>query len=94
MPPAQTEIVIRLRADIARAFRTGTRATGIDELNAALSRFGVDLKPQHPRTTEAELQSYFTISNVPSERAEEITAALRMLDVVEGAYVQPPASPP
>jgi hypothetical protein len=90
------EIVVRLRSDTARAFQGSGGARGIAgaaEVEAVLNRFGVQLKPQHPGISDPELASYFTISAVSSAQAEQIAAALRELDAVEAAYVQPPSSP-
>jgi len=90
------EIVVRLRPETARVFQGSTGAgdvAGAAKVRAVLSRFGVDLKPQHPGVSNSELASYFTISAVSLAEAERIAAALRELDVVEAAYIQPPPSP-
>jgi hypothetical protein len=93
---ANMEIVVRLRPETARVFQGSTGArdvAGAAKVEALLRRFGVDLKPQHPGVADSELASYFTISAVSSAQAEQIAAALRELDVVEAAYIQPPPSP-
>ena len=90
------DIVVRLRPDIASLFHGDGDQAAVEvmEVTAVLRRFGVDLKPQHPGASDAELQSYFTISGVASAaEAERIAAALRKLEAVEAAYVQPLASP-
>jgi hypothetical protein len=89
------DIVVRLRPDIAPLFHIGgDQAVEAMEVTAVLKQFGVDLRPQHPGASDPELQSYFTISGVSSTaEAERIAAALRKLDAVEAAYVQPLASP-
>jgi len=88
------EIVVRLRFEVAhRLHHAVGDATGAAELNAVLNRFGVELKPQHPGASDPALQSYFTISGVSSDQAEHIVSALRELEAVEAAYVQPPVSP-
>ncbi len=94
MSPALTEIVVRLRVDVAGALHAGAAdAPGIAGLAGVLKRFAVELKPQHPRATDAELKSYFSVPNVPIEEAERIASALRGIEAVEAAYVQPPVSP-
>ena len=90
------EIVVRLRADAARAFlgwRGAGEVAGTAEVAAVLNRFGVKLMPQHPGIVDPDLASYFTITAASFAQAEAIAAALRELDVVEAAYVQPPPSP-
>jgi hypothetical protein len=90
------EIVVRLRSDAADAFlgRPGAGAVaGTAEVAAVLSRFGVKLTPQHPGIADPDLASYFTITAASFAQAEAIAAALRKLDVVEAAYIQPPPSP-
>jgi hypothetical protein len=90
-----TEIVVRLRPETARAIQSGAQDDGrTRELKAVLSQFHVELKPQHPGTPDSQLQAYFTISGVPIAQAERIAAALRDVDTVEAAYVQPSATPP
>jgi hypothetical protein len=98
VPVAQemVDIVVRLRPDIASLFHGDGDQAAVEvmEVTAVLRRFGVDLKPQHPGASDPELQSYFTISGVASAaEAERIAAALRKLEAVEAAYVQPLASP-
>ena len=90
------QIVVRLRPDIARAFQSGAtvhHVAGAAELAAVLDRFGADLEPQHPGSADPQLASYFTISGLSVNQAEQAAAALRELDAVEAAYVQPSPSP-
>jgi hypothetical protein len=88
------EIVVRLRADAARDLLSGLRdAASARKLTAVLAKLGVELRSQHPGASDPEIQSYFTISGVSSAQAEHIASALRELDVVETAYLQPPVSP-
>lgn len=90
------EIVVRLRSDAADAFlgrRGPGEVAGIAEVAAVLRRFKVELTPQHPGIADPDLASYFTITAASFAQAEAIAAALRELDVVEAAYVQPPPSP-
>ena len=90
-----TEVVVRLRPEAARVFHGVARdAPGVGQLRAVLSRFEAELKPQHPRTSDPDLQSYFTVAGVPAARADSIAAALSQLDAVEAAYVQPTPTPP
>jgi hypothetical protein len=62
-------------------------------VEALLQRFGVALIPLHPNATDPTLASWFVLSDTPPGRAEEIAAALRGLDAVEAAYVQPRPAP-
>jgi hypothetical protein len=90
------EVVVRLRPETARVFQGSPGArdvAGAGKVEIVLNRFGVDLKPQHPGVSTPELASYFTISAGSLAEAEQIAAALRELDVVEAAYVQPTPSP-
>ena len=89
-----SEVVVRLRSDVAHAVRAATQdVPDTAELDAVLRRFGIALKPQHPGSTDPDLDSYFMIASVPFEQAERIAAALRELETVESAYVQPLVSP-
>jgi hypothetical protein len=88
------EIVVRLRDEAARALRgSAPDAAAATELEALLAGFGVRLTPQHPGVSDSELQSYFTISGIPLNEAERLASALRRLEVVEAAYIQPPVTP-
>jgi len=90
-----TEVVVRLRPQIARVLQgIDQDAPGASQLRAVLSRFGAELKPQHPGTQDPGLQSYFVISGVSATQADSIAAALRRLESVEAAYVQPIPIPP
>ena len=86
------DIIVRVRVDIARALYS-ERAVAAHGLKELLTRFGVELKPLHPGVSDPHLQSYFMIVGVPQADADQIVAALRALDEVEAAYVQPPVSP-
>jgi hypothetical protein len=89
-----TDVVVSLRPETARAFHGNVKDPGAGRLNAILSQFHAELRPQHPGTSDPELQSYFTISGLSPAQADSITAALRALEVVRAAYVQPAPSPP
>jgi hypothetical protein len=95
-----TEIVVRLRPDVARAFQdksavANSAATrdAIRDMEAVLARFGAKMRPQHPGVSDPGLAAYFTVQGVSPSRAEELAAALRQLKTVEAAYVKPPAEP-
>lgn len=77
------QVVVRLRAD------PGGRA----EVDALLSAQGLSLTPLHPNTSDPTLASWFVLPAMPTDRAEEIVAALRTLPSVEAAYVQPSPAP-
>lgn len=84
-----TDIVVRLVADAARALRGGVQDASVTELETVLMRFGAELRQQHPGVSDPQLQSYFTLSVESAEQADRIAAALRELDAVDAAYVQP-----
>jgi len=65
----------------------------VTQLRGVLSRFRVDLRPQHSGTADPQLQAYFTIPVDTPDRAGRLATALRELDAVEAAYVQPPPEP-
>lgn len=88
-----TDVVVRLLADAAGAFRGGVQDASVTELETVLTRFGAELRPQHPGVSDPQLQSYFTISVESAQQADRIAAALRTLDAVDTAYVQPRPSP-
>ena len=88
------EIIVRLHPESAgalhRDIQTAPEVRAVDRL---LARFGFELKPHHPGTSDPELQCFFAITDVPPEKASRIVAALLELRAVESAYVQPPVSP-
>jgi hypothetical protein len=88
-----TDIVVRLLADAAGALRGGVQDANVTELETVLTRFGAELRQQHPGIADPQLQSYFTISVESAEQADRIAAALRNLDAVDAAYIQPRPSP-
>ncbi len=89
------EVVVRLRPETARVFHgKAADAPGARQLKATLSQLGAELQPQHPGTSDPELQSYFTISGLPTSQADRVSAQLRKLEGVEAAYVQPSPAPP
>jgi hypothetical protein len=88
------EIVLRLRGESAAAFQAGSQQEpGVANLSAVLARYGLELKPQHPGTSDGVLQSYFSVAGVRAAEADRIVATLRELDAVEAAYIQPPPGP-
>ncbi len=90
-----TEVVVRLRPETARVFHgKAPDAPGARQLKATLSQLGAELQPQHPGTSDSELQSYFTISGVSTTQADSVTAQLARLEGVQSAYVQPSPAPP
>jgi hypothetical protein len=88
-----TDVVVRLRADAAEALRRGAQDAGVTELKRLLTGFGSELRQQHPGVSDPQLQSYFNISVDSPDQADRIAAALRALDAVDAAYVQPPPTP-
>jgi hypothetical protein len=88
------EVVMRLRKEIAAALRGGDMsAPGLSELNTLLARFRYQPIPQHPGTSDPDLQRYFTIPGVSPADADRLVAELLELEPVEAAYPQPPGSP-
>jgi hypothetical protein len=90
------EVAVRLRRDIADAFRSAAgrqNIAGAAEVRAVLSSFGVELKPLSAAVSDPELGSYFTITGLSLSQAERLAAQLRELGAVEAAYVQPFPSP-
>lgn len=88
-----TDIIVRLRPDAARAFSGGPRTEGVAELQTVLTRFGAELRQQHPDVSDPQLQSWFSTAVEAPDLADRIVAALVELDVVDAAYVQPRPHP-
>ena len=88
------DIVVQI--DLDEDFVTGRRGTApVDpELSRMMRRFAIDLVPQHPGSTDADLASFFVIEGVPPEQADQIAASLRELGAVRAAYVKPVPSMP
>jgi hypothetical protein len=88
-----TDIIVRLRPEAARAFSGGTRTEGVAELETVLTRFGAELRQQHPDVSDPQLQYWYTASVESPDLADRIAAALGELDAVDAAYVQPRPHP-
>jgi hypothetical protein len=58
------------------------------------SGLGVNLRPVHPGSADANLASYFRTEVDDRLTAERIAAALRGSPAVESAYVKPAEEPP
>ncbi len=88
-----TDVVVRLRSDVARAWRGGTEVPSATQLQEVLSRFQTVLQPQHPGSADPQLESFFTAAAETPDQAGRLAAALIELDAVDAAYVQPPPTP-
>ncbi len=88
------EIVVRLKPHAAEALQTQPpESAGLTGLASVVAESGAGLTPQFPGIADSELASYYTLTGVPDDDAERITAALRELDEVDAAYEQPSPFP-
>ena len=88
-----TDVVVRLRAEVARALSADTRDAGVIALRTLLTRLGAELRQQHPGVSDPQLRNWYTASVESQAKADQLAAGLRELEVVEAAYVQPPPRP-
>lgn len=88
------EISVQIVVDVARVLHQQAPPTsGSQKLTQVLQELGVALEPVHPGMQEPELIKWFTI-NVPDRvTAERVVTRLLEGDMVEAAYVKPPAEP-
>jgi len=92
------DVVVRLKADIARAHHDssgqGSLPAAGSELFTILSRFGVELRPQHPDSTDPELMTFFVVVGATGDNVNQLRQALADLDAVDGVYIKPAPSMP
>ncbi len=93
------QAVIQLRSDVAALLYGGSvECTDREELRQtkqdleeALSRWGLTLSPAHPARQDAELKRYFLLTGPAEQRAEDVLLSLRRLEAVTAAYADPQA---
>lgn len=64
------------------------------DLQEAVSRVGINLRPMHPGVTDPNLASYYYVETPDQPAAERVIAQLRQCNSVEAAYLKPPEGPP
>lgn len=94
------EIVVVLQQPSAAILNAGDDGSTsddveLDALRAALDDLHIALKPVHPNTADPSLQTYFTVTNAPTDiaRCQVLAGRLRQQPVVAGAYVKPTEEP-
>ncbi|GIK96084.1 MAG: hypothetical protein BroJett029_02930 [Alphaproteobacteria bacterium] len=88
------ETIVRVEAGLAGALAEApTTDAAARGLTAALERYGANLQPLHPGSTDDELRCYFTVCGIAPGQEEEVAATLRAQPGVRAAYVKPPAAP-
>lgn len=97
MADKQVELIVRLEHEAAASLRSGGISAGEDslaEVKALLSKERLTISPQFAANPDGELGSYFVVSEVPADGADQLVARLQALGVVDAVYVQPAPSPP
>jgi len=64
----------------------------VGELMRLAKSIGVRVEPMHPDTQHESLSPYFTVEEIPDDRAVAIVDTLRASGLVESAYVRPAPS--
>jgi hypothetical protein len=88
------EVIVILRMTRARRETVQEPAPQprvFDELEHDL---GVTFRPQHPRSPDPQLRTYYVASVPDADRAEEVRARLDGHRRVASVYVKPPDEPP
>ena len=85
---ATTSVSVQLDLDVARALHAQTRTPAADAVTRVADELGVTMRPMHPGQTHELLMPFFVIDAPDRAAAERITARLRELQGVEGAWTQ------
>jgi hypothetical protein len=86
-------ITLKLVKDAALALHEkGPHTESSSELVRRAGDLGLSLKPVHPNTPDAELQTYFHVSVDNPDSVSHVLTQFRSANAVEAAYVKPPES--
>jgi hypothetical protein len=83
------QIVAKLTAGAAAAFRSGSIKNQSEGLQALVQANGIQLTPMHPSITDGELSKFFVAKISDKIQVNELVDSLRKLPSVEAAYVTP-----
>lgn len=89
------EVIVEFEPDAANDLSTGaTSSADTARLREMLTHLGITLRPQHPGVRDPRLSRYFVAEVRDASESERVTATLRTLRVVTGAYPKPQAETP
>jgi hypothetical protein len=83
------ELHVQVRPDVAQALSEGQQTPEIQELEEVAAAFGVRLERVHPGTDDEALATYLAARVHDDATGEEAAAALRRVDAVVAANVEP-----
>ena len=97
------DIVVQLRSDLASMLartnaslaKSAPHHPALQPVAQTLAAFDADLTPQHPGSTDPQLQTWFVAScgERDAQACEALALALRRHDAVLSAYIKPDAAP-
>lgn len=88
------QVTVQVRGDVAPALHgRGGATAAVEQLQLLTNELGVTLEPTHPGSDDPLLAPWFT-AEVPDEQADRVLEALRSNELIEAAYVKPPAELP
>lgn len=89
-------VMIQLSADAAAKLQRNehSNAPAINQLVQTITEFGGKLEPVHPHVDDPNLARYFTTEIEEMAAATQLVTRLQNSEIVESAYLQPPAALP
>jgi hypothetical protein len=96
--PQTMEIIVQLETKVAQALHEDLPHQSLPSaalsLINTLEHYDAEIRPQHPRSSDPELLTFFSVTGVTGEDAEALRQALSELEAVKAAYTKPaPAMP-
>jgi hypothetical protein len=96
--PQTMDIIVQLEMKVAQALHEDLPHQSLPSaalsLINTLEQYGAEIRPQHPRSSDPELLTFFTVTGVTGEDAKALRQALSELEAVKAAYIKPaPAMP-
>jgi hypothetical protein len=96
--PQTMDIIVQLETKVAQALHQDLPHKSLPSaalsLFNTLEQYGAEIRPQHPRSNDPELLTFFTVTGGTAEDAIQLRQALSELEAVKAAYTKPaPAMP-
>jgi hypothetical protein len=82
-------MTVKVRTDVAESLRRGGAGSpAAKELLTTAQQLGVELKPEHPKSTDKDLARFFWLE-VPDSDVEKVQDRLQHCEATEAAYLKP-----
>lgn len=87
------EITLILEDTVADQLRRQAAGTAGSRIRERVDSLGATIGPTFMHPSSDDMARYFSVTGVPSARAEEVAEALRSFPGVAGAFTKPDAEP-